>query len=998
MTSTTSLSATILPTITSTTTNGVSHIDLAFASAMTKGSGSIFVTDGAVQTVIDRVTGQPKLRVVGGTFTKEIMLDQVVASGSHVSFDAAGLPPGATLNIFMGAGTLLSSGRAWAGLSAPGQATFTTSDAVVPPASLTATILLDGDSLKSGEDIGVTITFSKAVALLDPSLLVAANATVGGLATDDGGKTWFATLTGKGATEALASTLRLDLGQVVAGDGGRGAGVVESTPYLVDTLVAAYVAPNIDMTVDTGPFGDDGVSSDDTPVVKGSLYGTMKADEVFELVINGVKIDPAKITIKPADDAGKSDWTYDAAGAARFNPGENTVQVRIVSAGGHSSPAAAKTIVVDTDSPDIVAAPGAAVDLAAPVQVRFNERMYWDDNPEVSRDVKVVDNFGNTTWIDLDERHLSPDRKTVSFNPGDHDLATGNSYRLYLPEGLTDLAGNAYAGPIVEFTTAGPYQDKAPPRLLQAYIVDGNGKYGTGDVLTFRLRYSEKVQLDAGTVPQLDLSNGKSATYAGLSADGTEMIFSYTVAAGDDTAELDVDRPSALAEHVRDEAGNVMLNAHIEFTDLSTAGGDGAMVEIDTIVGTLAKPQLHADSDSGTLGDFITLDTTPRLQGSGAEAGATVSLYAGGVLAGSATADANGNWEFVASALGVGNHQFTVAQQDLAGNVGGRSAALGVDIIALPPAPSAPTLQAGSDTGAASGDRITADTTPTIQGSGATAGSTFTLVHNESTTVLVTANASGNWSHTPAALGDGVHAFTVRYPDVAGHASPDSAALSITVDTVAPSAPGAPRLLAASDTGASDSDGITSDSTPTFTGSEAEAGTTVVLKAGTREIGRTVVGDAGNWTVTVSQADALANAAHDVTIHLVDAAGNASAASSAFSLVIDTVGPGLLGASLNPLLAREFQLRFNEEIVFQPSGRFDLKASAISVANFKGDDNANWYRSDGAGGEDSVLNFKIALGGLLKLQMNNAAIQDLAGNVAVIGVPEWDIDLLGLLF
>ena len=54
----------------------------------------------------------------------------------------------------------------------------------------------------------------------------------------------------------------------------------------------------------------------------------------------------------------------------------------------------------------------------------------------------------------------------------------------------------------------------------------------------------------------------------------------------------------------------------------------------------------------------------------------------------------------------------------------------------------------------------------------------------------------------------------------------------------------------------------------------------------------------------------------------------------------------------------------------------------------------NWYRSDGTGGEASVLNFKISLTGLFNIVMNNDAIQDVAGNVALIGVSQWLVDLM----
>eukprot|EP01114_Cavostelium_apophysatum_P024810 TRINITY_DN9864_c0_g1_i1.p4 TRINITY_DN9864_c0_g1~~TRINITY_DN9864_c0_g1_i1.p4 ORF type:complete len:108 (+),score=19.48 TRINITY_DN9864_c0_g1_i1:322-645(+) len=91
--------------------------------------------------------------------------------------------------------------------------------------------------------------------------------------------------------------------------------------------------------------------------------------------------------------------------------------------------------------------------------------------------------------------------------------------------------------------------------------------------------------------------------------------------------------------------------------------------------------------------------------------------------------------------------------------------------------------------------------------------------------------------------------------------------------------------------------------------------------------------------------------------------------------------------------AREAQLGFSEQIVFKPTGMFKLFQAATDLLSFSGSSASNWYVSDGAGGHDSVLNFKISMSGLYNLHMNNEAVQDLAGNVAIIGSPQWVVDL-----
>lgn len=103
-----------------------------------------------------------------------------------------------------------------------------------------------------------------------------------------------------------------------------------------------------------------------------------------------------------------------------------------------------------------------------------------------------------------------------------------------------------------------------------------------------------------------------------------------------------------------------------------------------------------------------------------------------------------------------------------------------------PSAPATPDMTSGTDSGRASTDDVTRDTTPTFTGT-AEANSTVTLLDSDGTTVLGTATATGgNWSITATALSEGSHAITARATDAAGNASVASSALSVTIDTTAP--------------------------------------------------------------------------------------------------------------------------------------------------------------------------------------------------------------------
>ena len=78
---------------------------------------------------------------------------------------------------------------------------------------------------------------------------------------------------------------------------------------------------------------------------------------------------------------------------------------------------------------------------------------------------------------------------------------------------------------------------------------------------------------------------------------------------------------------------------------------------IDTVGGGADRAGPAAASDSGASStDNLTNDTTPTVTGSGAEAGATVTLFDtnGTTVLGTATADGSGNWSITSSALSAG--------------------------------------------------------------------------------------------------------------------------------------------------------------------------------------------------------------------------------------------------------------------------------------------------------------------------------------------------------
>ncbi|MGO4388633.1 Ig-like domain-containing protein [Microvirga sp. 2YAF29] len=107
------------------------------------------------------------------------------------------------------------------------------------------------------------------------------------------------------------------------------------------------------------------------------------------------------------------------------------------------------------------------------------------------------------------------------------------------------------------------------------------------------------------------------------------------------------------------------------------------------------------------------------------------------------------------------------------------------------------------------------------------------------------------------------------------------------MDSVVPPAPSTPDLAASSDTGTSNSDNITGDTTPTFTGT-AEVGATVRLYSGSTEIGSTVAVN-GTWSITSST---LAAGSYLITARATDTAGNDGPVSQALQIEVVTAAPG----------------------------------------------------------------------------------------------------------
>jgi large repetitive protein len=325
--------------------------------------------------------------------------------------------------------------------------------------------------------------------------------------------------------------------------------------------------------------------------------------------------------------------------------------------------------------------------------------------------------------------------------------------------------------------------------------------------------------------------------------------------------------------------------------DLATLG-DGT-VTASTVTTDAAGNTTSTDSGSfsldttpplapGNTTPAATNTTTPAITGTGSP-GDTITLFGpdGTTVLGTTTVAPDGTWSVTpTTALPLGNSALSVKATDPAGNQG-PATSIPVNVDQTPPV--APTSTTPS---------ITNDTTPAITGIG-NPGDTITLFGPDGTTVLGTTTVApdGTWSVTPTSpLPEGSNSLSVKATDPAGNVGP-ATPVTVTIDTVPPTAPSTqPTLVGANPTGS------TSDTTPSFAVPPPAAGETPNLYINGVKVPATY----DPVTQTLTPINPLPPGSYVVTTSVTDAAGNESPQSAPLSFKVEEDSPGLPEQLVSP--------------------------------------------------------------------------------------------------
>ena len=403
------------------------------------------------------------------------------------------------------------------------------------------------------------------------------------------------------------------------------------------------------------------------------------------------------------------------------------------------------------------------------------------------------------------------------------------------------------------------------------------GAFSNSSSLSYSLSFSATI--DASTLTAADFSNSGTATGCVFSvspSSGTASSFTVSVTGCSDGTVA----PTLASGSITTSAG---------------ASGPGASSTANSVTLDTTPPSapsgvdLADASDTGASdSDNNTNDTTPTLSASGGTNGDTMTISAtNGTTTVSCTYVIGAATNCTLPTLTDGTWNISSTLTDPLGNESAASSALPVTIATSSPSRSAPDLLATSDNGASNSDNITNDSTPEISIAGALAGDVVTVsATNGTATLTCTYTVGAATSCSLPTLSDGTWTVSASVTDAAGNTGPATGSLPITIDATAPSNPVAPDLATTSDNGGSQTDNVTTDTTPTFGMAGANDGDTITFTAADGKGNIRTCSYVHSTTVSSCEILTLSAGTWTVEAIVVDTAGNQSAKSPPTTLVI----------------------------------------------------------------------------------------------------------------
>ena len=470
-------------------------------------------------------------------------------------------------------------------------------------------------------------------------------------------------------------------------------------------------------------------STDDTTP---TLNGTAAANTTVTIYENGQQVGTVQVN-------GSGSWSFTPS--TPLVNGSHTWTATVTDAAGNVSPASpAFTLVVDTSAPNAPVISQAIDDVGSVTGPLGSGQTTDDTQPRLvgtSEPFATVRIYEGATLVGSGTADAGGNWN-IALNT---TLTTG-------PHSFTAQATDASGNTSTSSTAFSLTIDTTPPALpVLTNIVDDVGNA-------------------AATIANGGLTNDAQPTLTGTAEAGvTVKIFDNGVQIGSVIATGGAwsftpspalsNGPHSLTFSATDATGNASAQTagYVINVDATAPAAPVISAVIDD-VGSVTGP---------VTGNNPTNDTRPTLSGT-AEANATVRIYDGATLVGTAIADGSGNWTLAqtTTTLTQGTHNFTATATDAAGNTSPASAV--TTIIVDLTAPTVPTGTFNADGSVLTGN--------------AEAGSTVTIRLADNSTATATADSNGAWSYTFLNKQTEGQTLQITATDVAGNVSQPGSVLA----------------------------------------------------------------------------------------------------------------------------------------------------------------------------------------------------------------------------
>ncbi|MCO4785276.1 MAG: DUF4347 domain-containing protein [Marinomonas atlantica] len=548
---------------------------------------------------------------------------------------------------------------------------------------------------------------------------------------------------------------------------------------------SAPSTPDLSAASDKGSSSSDNKTSDDTP----TLEGTAEANATVTLYDSDGTTPLGSTTAN-----GSGNWSITSS---ELTDGSHTLSAKATDSAGNISIASSTlTVTVDTELPTIssvsIPASSMAIGDAVSVSITASEAGLTLDSGSVN-DVNV------TGFTDNGSGHYTATYTVVA---GHTDRAAGDDIPVSFV--LSDSAGNASATYTTAISQAGDTIDANVPTISGAIspsIATVTDTQVGSNSFTLTVNFNEA--MDTNTDPTLSFPTTNenpltnTLTFAsGEWSDNDTYVATYNVAdANEVIRHIDVQTSGA-----KDAAGNTL--ATVTQNDIISVITAPAPT-ITSITSTTANGTYKV---SDTVNVTVTFDKAVTFTANTGTFQATLSNGQTVTLSSSSNTTFNGTYTISegntdssalnVSSLALTNDATLEAESDNvpavftlpSGNNLANNSTIAVD--ANTPVNSTPDLATASDTGSSNTDNLTNNTTATITGSGTEAGASVSVRVASTEVGTTTVDGSGNWTYTfqTDELSSGANTVDTIITDIAGNISTDSADLTITLDTLAPSA------------------------------------------------------------------------------------------------------------------------------------------------------------------------------------------------------------------